>query len=394
MTTDFKTTARCRLGAESPFGLALPSGTPTASQLYAPRGVFLDDDWLVVADSGNHRILLWRGSPTHDGQPADVVLCQPDFFTEGPSAAGRGAANGLYLPTGVAIHEGKLIVADAWHHRLLVWKTVPTVSDTPPDYAIGQPDLESVEPNQTADGGSARGDTFYWPYSFGFAGERFFVADTGNRRVLGWPAFPAPGQMPTVILGQPDAYTRDENRGGDVSASSFRWPHAIAGTSDVLYVADAGNHRVLGWSGRLAEDRDADLVLGQKSFTMATEWAYAPQGPAAMRFPYCLALQEDVLAVADTANNRVLFWHDLPPRGAGIPADAVTGQLDFNGAGENQWKAVLPDTLCWPYGIAMHRGTLVVADSGNNRVTVWNIEDKPLTMPIPTANATCIIGVS
>jgi hypothetical protein len=384
-----KTTSRCRLGAASPFGLALPSGTPTASQLYAPRGVFLNDDWLIAADTGNHRILLWSGMPTHDGQPADVVLCQPDFFTEGANAGGRGPANGLHLPTGLTIHDGKLIVADAWNHRLLVWETVPTVSDTPPDYAIGQPNIEAVEPNQ---GGDSRADTFYWPFSFGFVGDRFYVADTGNRRVLGWHGLPAPGQPADVILGQPDPHSRNENRDGPVSAKSFRWPHAIAGNSDVLYVADAGNHRVLGWTGLPDADRDADLVLGQKSFTTAIEWPYTAQGPIAMRFPYCLALQGETLAVADTANNRVLFWHDLPPNGAGIPADAVTGQVDFQHTGENHWKAVAPDTLCWPYGIAIHGQTMAVADSGNNRVTLWDIEERPTSMALAATPAMHSIG--
>lgn len=338
--------------------------------MYAPRGVFLNDEWLVVADSGNHRILLWNGLPETDGAPADVVLCQPDFFTEGPRAGGRGAANGLHLPTGVMIDHGRLIIADSWHHRLLVWDTVPTVSDMPPDYALGQPNLDSIESNQ---GGDVSADTLYWPYSFGFAGERFYITDTGNRRVLGWNQFPSPGQSPDVILGQPDAFSREENRGGPVSARSFRWPHAVAGNQDTLYVADAGNHRVLGWSGLPDADRDAGLVLGQKLFTTAIEWPYTAQGAVAMRFPYCLALQNETLAVADTANNRILFWHDLPATGAGIPADAVTGQLNFLGNGENQWKAVLPDTLCWPYGLALHGGTMVVADSGNNRVTVWQM---------------------
>ena len=382
-----KSTARCRLGAESPFGLALPSGTPTASQLYAPRGVFLNDDWLVAADTGNHRILLWCGLPTAAGQPADIVLGQSGFFTEGANASGRGPSNGLRLPTGVTIHHGRLIVADAWNHRLLVWNTVPTASYTPPDFALGQPNLEAVEPNQ---GGDVRADTFYWPFSFGFVGDRFYVADTGNRRVLGWPGLPSPGQLPDIILGQPDAHSRNENRDGPVSACSFRWPHAIAGNRNVLYVADAGNHRVLGWSGPPETDRDADLVLGQKSFTTATEWPYVAQGPIAMRFPYCLALQGDTLAVADTANNRVLFWDHLPSTGAGIPATAVTGQLDFDHTGENHWKAVAPDTLCWPYGIALHNKILAVADSGNNRITLWDIDTDPptLALPLPHTPAT------
>ena len=50
-----------RLGAESPGGLALPSATPGPDTLYAPRGVWFNDDVLVVSDSGNHRILIWHG---------------------------------------------------------------------------------------------------------------------------------------------------------------------------------------------------------------------------------------------------------------------------------------------------------------------------------------------
>jgi hypothetical protein len=62
------------LGAYSPGRLALPAAQPTAAQLYAPRGVFFNDEWLVAADSGNHRILLWRGVPETDGCAADLVL--------------------------------------------------------------------------------------------------------------------------------------------------------------------------------------------------------------------------------------------------------------------------------------------------------------------------------
>jgi hypothetical protein len=34
---------------------------------------------------------------------------------------------------------------------------------------------------------------------------------------------------------------------------------------------------------------------------------------------------------------------------------------------------VRPDTLCWPYGLALHGRTLAVADSGNNRVVLWSL---------------------
>src|SRR5579884_3656950 len=56
----------CWLGAPAPGGLALPAARPTLSWLYGPRGVCLDSDHLVVADSGNHRVLVWHGVPQRD----------------------------------------------------------------------------------------------------------------------------------------------------------------------------------------------------------------------------------------------------------------------------------------------------------------------------------------
>lgn len=77
------------LGAPAPGGLSLPAAKPTMAWMYSPRGVFLGDEHLVVADSGNHRVLIWHGIPADDEQPADVVLGQPDGETEGqPPAAG------------------------------------------------------------------------------------------------------------------------------------------------------------------------------------------------------------------------------------------------------------------------------------------------------------------
>ncbi|MCC7054844.1 MAG: NHL repeat-containing protein [Gemmatimonadaceae bacterium] len=353
-----------RLGAASPFGLALPSAQPTASQMYGPRGVWFDDEMLVVADSGNHRVLIWHGIPSTDGSDADVVLGQPDFTSEGP----REAAHGLHLPTGVLVVEGNLCVADAWHHRVLVWDGVPRSSDVAPAYVIGQQTMADGLPNR---GGDVTDAGLYWPYGIGWHAGTFWIADTGNRRVLGYRGLPTPDQPPEIVLGQADFSSNAENRGADVSAGSFRWPHAITGIGDALYVADAGNHRVLGWSPLPVSDGPATMVIGQPDFTSNTELPHRKQGAHRMRFPYGIASDGDLLAVGDTANNRVLFFPAPPPHGAGVPAAAVIGQADFDAAGENRWKAVADDTLCWPYGLWMHGGRLAIADSGNNRVMLW-----------------------
>ena len=52
-----------RLGAAAPGGLALPAAQPTMAWVYSPRGVCFDDDHVVVADTGNHRVLIWHGLP-------------------------------------------------------------------------------------------------------------------------------------------------------------------------------------------------------------------------------------------------------------------------------------------------------------------------------------------
>lgn len=370
------------MGAKAPGGLALPAALPTAHQVYAPRGVWLDHDRLVVADTGNHRVMIWSGldgSIPESHADADVILGQPDANSEGAQASGRGPANGMRLPTGLIVHEGRLVVADAWNHRLLVWNEVPTRSDAPPDVIIGQASPTEVEENRGAGCGPLG---FYWPFGIAMIDGWLFVADTGNRRVLGWDGIPDPCDAPAVVLGQATANERDENR-GQIGPDSFRWPHDLAGVSRAgqstrLLIADAGNHRVLGWDSLPARDEPADFLLGQPDFETGSEFPYGPQGADAMRFPYAVDTLADgsIMALADTANNRVLLW-DGAPLGSHVPANRVLGQTNFDGNGENRWDLVGDDTFCWPYGLCLHREgndvRLAVSDSGNNRVMIWSL---------------------
>lgn len=359
------------IGAPSPGRLALPDARPSAARVYAPRGVWLDGRRLIVVDSGNHRVLVWHDRPDRDHAPADVVLGQAAMDREGPRAGGRGAANGLHLPTGVVVVDGRLFVADAWHHRIVGWNTIPQASDTPPDLVLGQPDADGVDANA---GGAISASTFYWPYGVGVVDGCFVVTDTGNRRVLVWPGVPEPGQPAAAVLGQDDSGLGLENRGAAPTPRSFRWPHAVAGDRRACFVADAGNHRVLAWHGGApVADRDADAVLGQADFTSNGESPYRPQSGRSLRFPYALAADATRLVVADTANNRVLvFARDAAGR-AEATASAALGQPDLVANGENRWRAVTHDTLCWPYGVALHDDTLAIADSGNNRVMLWRL---------------------
>ena len=202
--------------------------------------------------------------------------------------------------------------------------------------------------------------------------DRFYVTDTGNRRVLAWNGLPQPDQPAEMVLGQDSFSVNRENREGAVNACSFRWPHAIAGNHEAMFVADAGNHRVLGWKPIPRDDGPANILLGQVDLQTNTEFPYQPQGPQRLRFPYAVCSEHDLLAVADTANNRVLLWRQLPTDVSNTAADYVLGQTDFDANGENRWDSVAANTLCWPYGMHLHNGYLAIADSGNNRVMIWD----------------------
>jgi NHL repeat len=379
--------------------LALPCADASAGTLYAPRGVLLDPERgrtrVIAADTGNHRLLVWPDLPDVDGADSAVVIGQPDARSEGPQAGGRGPQRGLHLPTGLARTPELLLVADAWNHRVLGFDAALDADDPAPVLVLGQDDLTGVGANRD---GEPDGSTLYWPFGVLWHDGWLWVADTGNRRVLGWHGLPEGRRPADVVLGQPKPDERAENRGGEVAGDSFRWPHQLAVLDGVLWVADAGNHRLLGWRLPLIEDRPAELLLGQRSITAAFELPHVPQGPSRMRFPYAVVAARGGLLVGDTANNRVLGWSAPPSSGAepvagqdiaiGPGADVVLGQVNFDRAGENRWTAVAPDTLCWPYGMSAaadprHGDVLAIADSGNNRVVLWHHPPDPAPTPPP-----------
>jgi hypothetical protein len=341
---------------------------------FGPRGVALlgPDGPVVVCDTGHHRVLIWARRADHDGAPADWVIGQPDFESEGRNGKGPITGATVDVPTGVCpFGERGLAVADAWNHRILVWKTLPRENNVPADLVLGQRDFASAAPNRGR--ATASADGLHWPYGVACAGGRLLVADSENRRVLVWNALPTEnGQPADLVLGQASFDCRDENGGRSPDAATMRWPHAIAMRNDDLALADAGNNRILVWTGfPTTNGQPADVILGQPSGDVVdhNQSLYWPRAHT-LNMPYGLAWAGDWLVVADTANSRLVGWHasDLA---TGASARVLAGQPHFHEKGDNRWGPAVPDSFCWPYGVANSGALLAVADSGNNRVSLW-----------------------
>jgi NHL repeat len=371
------------LGAvDDPLGMAAPV-VPSERSMFGPRGVCAAPDGsLWVSDTGHHRVLGWRSLPDVDQAPADILLGQPDFAREGRNAGGNVCRDTMNVPTGIVTcgaNGAGLAVADAWNHRVLIWHRRPTRSHQPPDVVLGQADFDGGQSNRGRDAPDA--GSLFWPYCVAWDGARLWVADTGNRRVLMWQGLPQQQGAPAdLVLGQAGFDTRDENGGAAPTARSMRWPHAITFPAGGLCLADAGNNRLMLWHRPPRADNAAcDLIIGQLDALRVehNQGSYYPDA-ACLNMPYGATVAGGMLAVADTANSRLLAWRIADLTRDGAPAHALAAQTDWNSKGDNRWLPAARDSVCWPYSVGTLEGAvpmLLVADSGNNRVLLWPLAD-------------------
>lgn len=341
----------------------------SSSQLYRPLGVITANGQVFVSDTSDNRILVYAPVPTALAANPSAALGQPNLTSRSANTT-VSFQNTMNYP-GAAFTDGThLFVADTNNHRVLVWSSLPTSDGQPPDFVLGQPDLATVTPNT----GGISASSMNRPASVCSDGTRLFVSDTGNHRILVWDTIPAAsGHAATLALGQVDLTTANAGTG----QNQLRSPAGIHCAPNKLFVADAGNHRVLFWNGSLdlSKNLNAALVLGQTSFTTMTPGTSA----TAMWSPSDVNFDGTRLFVADTGNNRVLVWTSLPS--STRAADLVLGQPDFTTRSSGTTQALMSQ----PGGVYSDGTHLFVADSGNNRILEWR---KP-----PTASQALPDGV-
>jgi hypothetical protein len=250
--------------------LNYPNGgrTPSAKGLSGPQGVWIQNGKLFVADTQNHRVLIWNRIPTQNGQDADVVLGQANFttFVEPDIARTRvdAKATTLLNPVSVTSDGTRLYVTDLGHNRVLIWNSIPTSNQAPADIAIGQPDMTSAVANNVRAlcapiGKNDKNEDIYpercaatldFPRFALSDGQRLFIADGGNDRVLVFNSIPtSSGKAADVILGQfSDRLALNSGELRISSADTVRTPMSLAWDGTNLYVSSPFDRRVLVFS--------------------------------------------------------------------------------------------------------------------------------------------------
>jgi hypothetical protein len=338
------------------------AGSISASSLTGPNGVSMLGTRFGITDNAAARALIWDAPPTSRSDLPKTVLGQPNFTSWG-QFGGIATPTSLCAPSGLHSDGTRLFIGEQCANRATMWNTLPTLTQQPADFAIGQPDL--VTSSQNTNGVSAH--SMLGRASPHSDGTHLFVADTGNNRVLIWNTMPAMnGKDADVALGQPNRNSNTANNGG-ISPASLSHPFAAYVSGTKLVVSDASNNRVLIWNAIPTLDgKDADVVLGQPDM-MAGAAATTPtskslNGPTALHVD-----ASGRLYVTEPANHRILYWNAIPTSNY-VAADGVIGQPNLDVGIPNN-GGIGARTLQSP-GAVLSSGTnlLYVLDSGNDRM--------------------------
>lgn len=325
-----------------------------------------------MADTAQNRVFIWHELPNSEFRQADVVLGQTAKAQTGRNAGSGVHASTLFYPSGLWSDGRRLIVADAWNHRVLIWRQMPERDGQAADVVIGQPDFFSNEPNVKGIGQAPSAQSLHWPYGVFSDGRQLWIADTGNRRVLYYQQIPDEDFVAADrVIGKAGFDERDYDHNDPI------WPYSVKiGPKGELAVTDTQYYRVLLWHHwQHAFEQKAAVILGQTSFAGngQNQFGWFP-GANTLNWCYDSCFYQDGLWVADTGNSRIL-WFDHWPATHGPDAAGVLGQDNFRTGSEN--KNTIRSTegsLYWPFQICMEKQTMVVADTGNHRIVINELD--------------------
>jgi len=294
-----------------------------------PGVVASDGTHLLLADTYNNRVLIWNKLPGGN-TPPDLVLGQKDFISNNPGT-------GLYQfnwPMRVSVAGGKVVVADTYNDRILIWNSFPTQNSQSADLSI---DLREL--------GRKYGlGNLAWPWGIWTDGTKLAVAATHGSRVLLWNTFPTKGdEKPSVAL------TANEK---------FGTPRAITSNGKYMIVSD---HNAKVPSGPFGNIGGAATFVWKNWPTSDDQpYDFVIDGSRAGTF-----LSGNKLILMSTTHFPPSIWN-APPTDADNAPDLVIG----NGAGVGAagYYFIGGDGG----GPAFAGGRLYIAIGNGNKVVVYN----------------------
>ena len=240
----------------------------TPASMLDPVAVTVSNGRVFVTDIGFNRVLIYFTVPTTNGFPADVVVGQQDFESARPNDSialcdplPPPPESNVDIPAGIPATgcmvseatemscsdnvdndcDGLVDRADSEDCCVVTQETELSCSDGIDNDCDGE--IDFFNDDDCGPAFPARCErTLSFPRYALSDGEKLFIADGGNDRVLVFNEIPLEnGAAADVVLGQADFETIEESTG----AASLRAPSSLATDGTNLYVADPFTRRVL-----------------------------------------------------------------------------------------------------------------------------------------------------
>ncbi|MGH9000457.1 MAG: NHL repeat-containing protein, partial [Acidimicrobiia bacterium] len=320
------------------YGFSGDGGPATSAQLYHPRDVAFDRSGNVfVADTLNQRIRRLDTSGT--------ITTVAGSGVEGYAGDGGPARSAQFnQPHGVAVdRSGNLYVADSGNNRIRRVDTrgvITTIAGT-------------GVPGAAGDDGPAHAAQVKDPKALAMAGERLYIADTGNNRVR---VIDLDTGVITTVAGVTRAGA--DGDGGPAERAALNSPRGVAVAGGEVYIADTDNHRIR----KVDDSGEISTVAG----TGTPGWS-GDRGRATR------ADLHDPRAVAVDRAGNIYIGEELGQRVRRVDPDGVittiagNGMAGFAGDGGPAARAQFDHMRAISLDGA---GNLWVADTFNNRVRV------------------------
>jgi hypothetical protein len=355
------------------------------------------------------------GVTVNDGATASFTVTPDNGYAVAGITGCGGALDGTTYTTGAVTADCTVTASFVTTHTLTavaaaggsISPSSATVKDGDSTTVTVTPDSHYVIASVTGCGGSLSDNTY--------TTDAIAADCTVTARFYTAPVTFSSGQAASVVIGQPDF----SSNASETTASGMSSPYGNADVVDgVLYLGDYSNDRVLGFSTIPSTNgASADFVLGATDLSSggtlggaqtvahyggqlfvalyddssvavydpiptadtSAPGAASPEAPSfsitasdvgGLSSPETLAIAAGKLVVTDSDNNRVLIWNTIPT--ADTAPDLVLGQVDFTGTSSNAGGTATASTFDYPAGVWTDGQRLVVVDENNNRVLIWN----------------------
>jgi DNA-binding beta-propeller fold protein YncE len=246
----------------------------------------------------------------------------------------------------------RLYIADTNHNRILATTLDGQILQA---FGSGDASMHDGPPDSAA---------FHHPHGLTRAGDRLYVADTGNHAIRSIDL--VTGAV-TTIAGT-GTLAAGYSSGGPALETALRSPWDVTVMGDVLYIAMAGTHQL--WSHTIGSDEVRRMVgsghEGLRDGPLGSAWLAQPSG---------ITTGEDQrLLFTDSETSSVRVADFRAGSDAGVRTYVGEGLFEFGDIDGG------PDVarLQHPLGVAFHSssGTVYVSDTYNNRIKRLNPETR------------------